>query len=125
MAGQILLYSGAGIIFIWGVAHLIPTKSVVAGFGELSKDNRSIITMEWIAEGLTLCFISVLVFFTALVGEAGSVSSGVVYITSAVMLLILAVLSFFTSARTAIIPMKICPWVKLLTAGLILLGMYS
>ena len=123
MAGQILLYSGAGIIFIWGIAHLIPTKSVVAGFGELSKDNRSIITMEWIAEGLTLCFIGVLVFFTALVGEAGSVSAGVVYITSAVMLLILAVLSFFTGARIAIVPMKICPWVKILTAGMILVGM--
>ncbi len=61
MLCQILVYAGSGIIFLWGVGHIIPTRSVVRDFGEISKDNRLIITMEWIAEGMTLCFIGILV----------------------------------------------------------------
>ena len=41
----------AGIVFVWGVSHIIPTKQVVAGFGDIGRDNRRIITMEWVAEG--------------------------------------------------------------------------
>jgi len=48
-----LLYAGAGVIFLWGVGHLMPTRGVVLGFGDLSPDNTRIITMEWMAEGLT------------------------------------------------------------------------
>ena len=29
----VLLYLGAAILFIWGVAHILPTRNVVAGFG--------------------------------------------------------------------------------------------
>ena len=25
---------------VWGVAHIVPTRNVVAGFGPLSEDNR-------------------------------------------------------------------------------------
>jgi hypothetical protein len=56
-----LFYFGAGIIFVWGVGHLIPTRNVVAGFGGLSTDNTRIIVMEWLAEGLTLCFLGAIV----------------------------------------------------------------
>ena len=42
------LYVGAGLTALWGIAHLVPTKSVVDGFGDISEDNRHIITMEWI-----------------------------------------------------------------------------
>jgi hypothetical protein len=39
---------------VWGIVHLLATKGVIAGFGELSADNRHIITMEWIVEGVAL-----------------------------------------------------------------------
>jgi len=68
MFNQILLYVGSGVIFLWGVGHIIPTRSVVKDFGEISKDNRLIITMEWIAEGITLCFIGVLVALLFILG---------------------------------------------------------
>jgi hypothetical protein len=38
------------------------------------------------------------------------------------LLVILAELSFFTGARTSIVPMKICPFVKLSVALLFFLG---
>ena len=61
MTNQILVYIGAGFVGFWGIAHLFPTKNVVADFGDISEDNRNIITMEWIVEGMALIFIGALV----------------------------------------------------------------
>ena len=57
MLANVLLYLGAAILFVWGVAHIVPIRNVVAGFGPLSEDNRINITMEWVAEGLALAFV--------------------------------------------------------------------
>ena len=32
MTAEVPLYTGSAIVFFWGVAHILPTKSVVAGF---------------------------------------------------------------------------------------------
>ena len=61
MSGQIATYTGSFLTFASGVADLFPTGRVVAGFGEISPDNKRTITMEWINEGVTLMFIGVLV----------------------------------------------------------------
>src|SRR5450756_65265 len=67
---EALLYVGSGVIFVWGVANIMPTRSVVKGFGETSEENRRIITMEWIAEGLALCSIGMLVLLMTAVEGA-------------------------------------------------------
>jgi hypothetical protein len=41
--------------------HLAPTRAVVESFGAISRDNRRILIMEWIAEGLTHISLGVLV----------------------------------------------------------------
>jgi hypothetical protein len=51
---QTALYMAAALAALWGVAHLLATRSVVSGFGDLTVDNRRIITMEWIVEGVSL-----------------------------------------------------------------------
>ncbi|MCK5417635.1 MAG: hypothetical protein KAI93_03995, partial [Desulfobacterales bacterium] len=75
MVDLILLYLGSGLTVIWGIAHLFPTKSVVQGFGEISIDNKRIITMEWIIEGLALIFIGVLVFTVTVIDPSNVVST--------------------------------------------------
>jgi hypothetical protein len=122
MITYILLYVGAGVITMWGIAHIIPTKAVVNGFGQISRDNRRIITMEWIAEGLALCFIGLLVLFVTLWGGSQSEASIIVYRISAAMLLVMAILTALTGARTSILPIKICPAVKIAVAILFFLG---
>ncbi|MFC1483557.1 hypothetical protein ACFL4U_02540 [Candidatus Neomarinimicrobiota bacterium] len=122
MLNDILLYIGSTIIFIWGAAHLYPTKDIVTGFGDISLDNRRLITMEWIAEGLTLCFIGLLVFLTTLLGWSREPTAQIVYLASTVMLVVLAVLSQMTGARTAILPMKLCPYIKTAVAIMFFLG---
>ena len=117
-----LLYTGAAIIFLWGVGHLIPTGNIVKGFGPLSHDNRRIISMEWIAEGMTLCFIGLLVAVTLVLAGPGSQAITIVGRSCALMLFAMAALSAFTGARTSILPMRLCPVVKSVAAVLFLFG---
>lgn len=117
-----MLYVGSVIIILWGIGHLVPTKSVVAGFEQISKDNKKIITMEWIAEGLTLCFIGLLVLFITIFGEIQTTVSIIVYRISGIMLIVMAGLTLFTGARTSNMPMKFCPIVKTIVAIMFFLG---
>ncbi len=117
----ILLYLGSGLTVIWGVAHLFPTKSVVQGFGEISIDNKRIITMEWIIEGLSLIFIGVLVARVTVIDSSNVVSTAV-YLISVIMLLVMAVLSLFTGFKISFLPFKLCPIIFTTSAVLILIG---
>jgi hypothetical protein len=122
MSGSILLYIGSIVIFLWGAGHLAPTRSIVAGFGTLSDDNRRIITMEWVAEGLTLCFIGLLAFIVTMAAGLDNATPILVIRVLAYMLLVMALLSAFTGARTSILPMKLCPYVKTAVAILFFIG---
>ncbi len=119
---DILLYAGSIIIIIWGIAHIVPAKSVVSGLGPVSEDNRRIILMEWVAEGLTLCFIGLLVLLITILGGAQNPVSAIVYRTCAAMLVAMAIWTQLTGARTPIVTIKICPFVKTAAAIIFFLG---
>ncbi len=119
---ELLLYIGSGVIILWGIAHLIPTKSIVSGFGNISEDNKKILTMEVVAEGISLCFIGVLVLLVTLLAGYEAEAASIVYWVSAVMLLVMALLTTLTGARTAQLPYKICPVVKTIVAVLFILA---
>ena len=107
---EIMLYGGSAIIILWGIAHIvIPTKGIIEGFGPISIDNKRILAMEWIMEGLALSFIGCLVILITVLEGIENPASPIVYRASSVMLVIMAGVSLFTGARTAIIPMKLCP----------------
>ena len=122
MINDILLYTGSGVIILWGIAHIVPTKAIVDGFGSISEDNKQIVTMEWIAEGLTLCFIGILVLLITFSVGSQDVASVIVYWICGMMLVVMAGLSLLTGASTAIIPIKICPLVKTAVAVLFFLA---
>ena len=121
MADQVIIYIGAVITIIWGIAHLFPTKNVVKGFGDISKDNKNIITMEWIVEGVALIFIGAVVVGITII-DASSAVSAFVYISSAIILIILALVSLFTGFRVNFLPFKLCPVLFTTSALLILVG---
>jgi hypothetical protein len=121
MNGEILIYIGAALPFLWGVSHLFPTRSIVSNFGDISPDNRNIIAMEWIIEGIALIFIGLLVFLVTIV-ESKSESSTVVYLVSACCLIVLAVVSIFTGFKINYLPFKLCPVIFTSSAILIMLG---
>ena len=121
MLKPILLYAGAALTAIWGIAHLFPTKSVVKGFGKLSDDNKNILTMEWIVEGIFLIFIGVLVAAVTFLDRVSFVSL-IVYLLSVIGLMVMAMVSLFTGFRVKFIVFKLCPFIFTLSALLIFIG---
>jgi hypothetical protein len=121
MLNQILLYSGSAFILFWGIAHLFPTRSVVSGFGEISADNKRIITMEWIIEGIALIFIGSINAIVTAVDHTGAISL-IIYLSSVVILIILALVSFLTGFKINFLPFKLCPVIFITSAVLIILG---
>lgn len=124
MINQVLAYIGAAFVAFWGIAHLFPTKGVVAGFGDISDDNRNIITMEWIVEGVALIFIGTLVATVTFVDVVSPVTRAV-YWLAFIGLNVLSVVSFFTGFKVSFIPFKLCPVIFTTASILILLGIYT
>ena len=118
---QILLYIAAALTGLWGVAHLFATNGVVKGFGEISADNRRIITMEWIVEGVALISTGMFVAVATAIQPEAVVSSAV-YAVAIGTLIVLSVVSLFTGFKVAFLPFKLCPLIFGLSAGLIVWG---
>ncbi len=118
---QIVLYIASALTGFWGIAHLFATKGVVAGFGDITTDNKHIITMEWIVEGVALIstatFIAVV---TAIQPEA--VISRAVYAVAIGTLIVLAVVSLFTGFKVAFLPFRLCPLIFGVSAAMIVWG---
>ena len=123
MTNQVLLYLGSSFLLFWGTAHLFPTKSVVRGFGDISPDNRRIITMEWISEGLALMFIGAVVASVTYFDYASAISKTVYWLSFA-MLNALSVVSLFTGFKVNFLPFKLCPVIFTTASVLIVVGSY-
>ena len=108
---------------LWGAAHLSATKSVVKGFDDISVDNKRIITMEWIVEGVALVFVGAIVLAATLIDRTSEVSKAV-YLLSIVMLNVLSAVSLKTGFKVRFAPFKLCPVIFTAASILILLGVY-
>lgn len=124
MDNSILLYLGAAITFLWGVSHLFPTGNVVRGFGNITEDNKNIITMEWIVEGVSLIFTGIIVAGITIIGEVNN-AAAFIYLSSSGFLIVLAVISLFTGFKVKFLPFKLCPVLFTLSAILILTGYFA
>ncbi len=121
MIGKVSLYLGALLPLIWGISHIFPTKSVVQGFGDISQDNKNIIAMEWIVEGVALIFVGILVIIVTFIDPINIISIAT-YITSAFFLIIMAIVSLFTGFKINFLPFRLCPIIFTTSAILITLG---
>ncbi len=121
MTGLILICAGAFFVFGWGIAHLFATKSVVRGFGEISADNKNIITMEWIIEGATLIFVGLLAAVVSIVCRHDPISR-MVYLVSFFFLNALSIISLFTGFKVSFLPFKLCPVIFTGSSLLIMTG---
>ncbi|MFX0138006.1 MAG: hypothetical protein ACFFDN_30470 [Candidatus Hodarchaeota archaeon] len=124
MANFVLIIIGAILTILWGVSHLFPTKNIVRDFGEISQDNKNIITMEWIIEGMTLIFIGLLVILISFLGGTDNIVSIYVNAISSIMLFALAILSLFTGFKVNFIMFKLCPVIFTVSGILILVGSF-
>jgi hypothetical protein len=115
----LLAYLAAALVAAWGVAHAVPTRQVVAGFGPITVDNRRVIRQEWLAEAFTMWgTAAVVVAATAAAGAADA--RAWVYRAAAGLLVALGTLTALTGARTPVVWFKICPVLLGGAAGLLL-----
>ena len=117
----VLLYVAAALTAGWGVSHLFPTRSVVNGFGDISRDNRLVITMEWIMEGLALIAAGAVVAVVTVVDRDADAATAA-YLTTATALIAYAIVSLLTGARIKFLPYQLCPVIFTGSAVLIALG---
>ncbi len=117
---EALAYVAAGLVALWGVAHAIPTRRVLAGFGAITADNRRVVLQEWLAEAFTMWGLAAAVIAVTMVGGAGSVVTVAVYRVAAGLLVALAVLTGLTGARTPVVWFKVCPVLLTVSAALLL-----
>ena len=117
-----LLYLAGALTILWGIAHLFPTSGVVEDFGDISTDNKLIITMEWIVEGISLIFIGILTIVVTKL-DTESLLSRTIYVLIICMLFTLTILSLFTGFNVNFLPFKLCPIIFSASAILILIGM--
>ena len=122
MLNNILLPLGAAILFVWGIAHIIPTRNVVAGFGALSDDNRINITMEWVAEGLALAFVGALVALVTVLGGSNEPVAKVVLWAVVGFCIVMGGWTFIVGRHSSIMPIRLCPLVLAVAAVLLVLG---
>lgn len=123
MTAQLLLYIGGGFAAFWGIAHLFPTRSVIQGFGDISRDNRRIIAMEWITEGVALVFVGMLVMVATWVDHRSPVSIAV-YRLVFLVLNVLSVVSLVTGFRIRFLPYRLCPLIFTSASVLVIIGAY-
>jgi hypothetical protein len=122
---ELILYTGGALTILWGTAHLYPTKKVVSGFGNITRDNRLVLTMEWIAEAILLIFAGTLiVVMTARFGADGEATQTTSAVC-AVMLLALAAVSAATGGRVDFIMYRLCMPIFVLSAALIVVGAFA
>jgi hypothetical protein len=122
MLNTILLYLGAALLVLWGVAHIIPTRNVVAGFGALSEDNRINITMEWVAEGLALTFVGALAALVTTVGGNNNPVGRVVVWAVAGFCIVMGGWTFIVGRHSTVLPIRRCPLVLAVAAVFLVLG---
>ena len=122
MLDTLFLDLGAVLLILWGIAHIIPTRNVVAGFGALSDDNRINITMEWVAEGLALAFVGVLTAIVTSVGGTTDPVTRVVVWAVAGFCIIMGSWTFIVGRHSTVLPIRLCPLVLAVAAVLLVLG---
>jgi len=118
----VFFFLSGALTMIWGIAHLFPTKNVVKNFGDISIENKRIITMEWIIEGISLIFIGILTIVITSIDRSLYLSH-ILYVNIIIMLVALSIVSFFTGFKVKFLPYKLCPVIFLTSAILILLGL--
>jgi hypothetical protein len=117
-----LFLAGGLIAAAWGIAHLIPTSRIIKMFGDTSEDNKRVLAMSWIAEGVALIFIGAVVCLTvAIAGTENDATRVVTWCAAAAMFAFVAV-NLFTGFRTSIIPIKACALIDGLAGALFLIG---
>jgi hypothetical protein len=112
MLPLILQVAGILVLLVWGIAHIVPVRSIVRGFGEISADNRRIVVGTWLFEAMGLLFVAALMGLVTCFGLFGGKLERILAMACGGFLLASALLGAFTKVRMKPLPMRLCPWIE-------------
>jgi hypothetical protein len=121
----VLLLIGAVIIGLWGLGHLLAARGVVAGFGDLTRENARLVGMAWLLDGVTLVFLAALVVLVVTVLGGTALATRLVVLAVTVLLLVRAWMTTLTGARTSLVPLRLCPVVMIAVSLLFLVAVLA
>lgn len=122
MLSYVFLLLGSAAVGFWGIMHLVKTRPVVAGFEPLTDDNRHVLRMEWIVEGVALVFVAALITVVTVSQGPRAPGSRLIYALSGSFLLTMSLVSLFTGAKASLLPYKLCAPIFASAAILVLVG---
>ncbi|MBV9288631.1 MAG: hypothetical protein JO288_12565 [Hyphomicrobiales bacterium] len=122
MLGPLLNYIASAVVIGWGVAHIVPTREVVKSLGEAAIDDRRVMEMEWVAEGLALAFIGVSTFVLTVAAGVSDPVAVLAYRMNAAALIVFAAWHYLAGFKTRLLPVKLCPIVLGSAAALIIVA---
>lgn len=118
-----IAYLAAAITGLWGVAHVVPTTRVVAGFEPISRDNRRVLLQEWLLEAVTMWGIAAFVITVTAAGGGAHLTAWVYRVAAGILVTVAAVTSA-TGARTSVVWFKVCPVLMTSSAVLLLVASF-
>ena len=87
-----LAYTASAIVALWGLAHTIPTRRVLAGFEPITTDNRRVVLQERLAEALAMWGYAALVITVTVTPVVWFKICPVVMVGSAALLVVASLL---------------------------------
>ncbi len=121
MLHHTLLISAAIILVLWGIGHILPTRAVVRGFKKISHDNKYLVIMSWLCEGILLIYVGIMLILIMLLADIFNPVAILFYRSAAILLIVLSIVTALTGAKTPILPFKLCPIIKIFCAFLLIL----
>jgi hypothetical protein len=107
--------------FALGIAHILQTRAIAREFKLVLLAHRRILTMALAGLGLVQCFIGAVVLLTFFFAPQ-DLSAKIVAWACAAMLLVFAVWTGSTGARSEFFLLRISHFVNIVAAALLLLG---
>jgi hypothetical protein len=116
-----LMIAAAAGVFTLGIAYILLTRSITREFKLVLLAHRRILTMAIVATGLVHCFIGMFILFLFLFGQHDALARSIAW-SCASMLLVLAVWTGSTGARSESGLLKTSHFIDIVAAALLLLA---
>jgi hypothetical protein len=104
-----------------GIAYFLQTRSIVHDFKLVLVSHRRILSMALVSQGLAHCFIGAVILLIAFWGPPSGFAKAL-STACAVMLLVLAVWTGSSGARSEYFLLRVSHFVNIVAAALLMLG---
>jgi len=123
MVNEIFMYAAATALFMWILAYGLLGLPMIRRFKGVPEDAMQIMSTMWSLLGMMQLFIVGFLLSVTWMRESNPALSTVLYLTIAIYLIGVAIFLFFDWKKMPVLIFRIMPFVMIIVAGLIILGL--